>query len=106
MFQLPVCPYCHTVYRYKEVRKTKDEKMQKCYHCHKTFSISKFPGFLVLWLLVVISAVLLNIAVLLIMPAFNVIPLLVISFIAILLGLVFIPYFVKYKKIENKRKEN
>lgn len=98
MFQLPVCPYCHTVYHYKEVRKTKNNKQQICYHCGKEFNIKKFPGILILWLIVIFSAVLLNVAVLMIMPVFNIIPLIAISFIAVILGLIFVPYFTAYKR--------
>ena len=35
------CPYCHTVYRYSDLRKLKNAKTKECYHCKKTFQISK-----------------------------------------------------------------
>lgn len=98
MFQLPVCPYCHTVYHYKEVRKTKNEKQHKCYHCRETFKIKKFPGTAVLWMIVITAAVLVNVAILMIMPVFNIIPLVIVSVLAVILGLIFVPYFTAYKK--------
>ena len=98
MFKIPVCPYCNTVYHYGEVNKTKYNKTQKCYHCKKDFKIKRMPGLFVLWLIVATAAVLINIVILQIMPVFNVIPLVVISVVAILIGLIFIPFFISYKK--------
>lgn len=98
MFKLPECPYCNTIYRYNDVKKTKGEKQHKCYHCKKTFNVKLFPGIAVLWAIIIIATVLLNIAVLLVMPIFNLIPLLIISVIAVILGICFIPFFMSYKK--------
>ena len=103
MFQLPTCPYCNSIYRYNQVRKSKNEKEHKCYHCKKTFKVKMFPYVIVLWAILIIVTVLLNIAVLNIMSVFNIIPLLVISVIAVILGFCFIPFFMKYKKIEDKK---
>lgn len=100
MFRLPVCPYCHTVYHYGEVRKIKNKKNGSCYHCKKKFKISKLPGYIVLWSIFTVTAVLMNIAVLLIMPVFTIWPLVVISVLVEVIGILFIPYFISYKKIE------
>ncbi len=35
-----VCPYCKTVYRYRDIIKLKG-KRQECYHCKKAFGIKK-----------------------------------------------------------------
>ncbi len=40
MLKLPVCPHCHAVYSYKEVRDMKQGSML-CYHCKKKFSVNK-----------------------------------------------------------------
>lgn len=103
MFRLPVCPYCHTVYHYGEVKKIKNEKTCFCYHCKKKFKIKKAPGYFVLWSLFTIAAILINIAVLLIMPVFSIWPLIVISVLIEVLGILFIPYFVSYKKFDSKK---
>lgn len=100
MFQLPVCPYCNTIYRYKDVKKTIGEKEHTCYHCNKKFAVKKFPGVLVLWLLLILVAVVINVVMLLIMPILQIIPVIVTSILAVLLALVFIPYFMGYKKID------
>ena len=38
--RLPVCPYCHAVYHYKEASDLKG-KTETCYHCRKTFLIRR-----------------------------------------------------------------
>lgn len=103
MFKLPVCPYCNTIYRYKDVKETKGEKQHKCYHCNKNFNVKLFPGIVILWIILIVVTVLLNIAILLVMPVFNLIPLIVISVVAVLLGICFIPFFMSYKKIKDKK---
>ena len=35
------CPYCHTVYRYSDLRKLKNAKTKECYHCKKQFAAKK-----------------------------------------------------------------
>lgn len=101
MFQLPVCPYCNAVYHYKEVKQILKEKTHKCYHCNKNFNVEKLPGTAVLWSIVIIFAILINVSILMVMTAFNIIPLLMISFFAAVLGFILIPYFTGFKK-ENK----
>ncbi len=102
MFQLPVCPYCNAVYHYKEVKKISSEKSHKCYYCNKSFSVEKMPGTAVLWSIVIIFAILINVSILLVMTFFNIIPLLIVSILAAILGFIFIPYFIGFKK-ENKK---
>lgn len=105
MFQLPVCPYCHTVYRYGQVQKSKKEEIKECYHCHKKFRVSKMPGIAVLWLIVVIGTVLLNLAFLLVMPVLNIVPIIIISFAAVVFGIIFVPFFIGYKPVESNKKD-
>ena len=40
MPKFQVCPYCSTVYRYKDIILLKG-KEHECYHCHKKFGIKK-----------------------------------------------------------------
>ena len=40
MSKFQVCPYCKTVYRYKDLISLKG-KEHECYHCHKKFGIKK-----------------------------------------------------------------
>ena len=54
MLKLPVCPHCHTIYRYGDVKKTLYEKNHKCYHCNKIFIISKIR---ILFLFIIIALI-------------------------------------------------
>lgn len=38
--KLPICPYCHTVYRYKDIIQLKG-KETVCYYCKETFGINR-----------------------------------------------------------------
>lgn len=40
MPKLKNCPYCHTIYRYRDVVSMKG-KIQECYHCRKKFIVKK-----------------------------------------------------------------
>ncbi len=104
MFQLPVCPYCHTVYRYNQVRKSIKEEEKECYHCHKKFRVSKMPSVFILWLIVVSAAVMVNLVFLFVMPVINIIPVVIISFLAVITGVLFIPYFISYKAVSGHKK--
>ena len=103
MFRLPVCPYCKTVYSYKEVRKNKNEKIIKCYHCKNNFRVSNIKGYAVLALIVATVAVTLNLIVLNLTADFisSIFPLIIISITAVLIFILFSPFFSGYKKIKN-----
>ena len=109
MFKLPVCPYCHTVYRYNDVRKNKKipkNELIECYHCSQNFKQSK-TGYAVVFAIAVICAVIVNIIILSVMSDIfkSIIPIIAVSLLALLLAYIFTPFFVKYKKVrKNKRK--
>ena len=101
MFRLPVCPHCHTVYSYGEVLKNKKRKNQ-CYHCKKEFRRTRFPGYLLLGLIVLVITVLVNIS---IMGLFSdiktlLITVFIISVIEVFIAIVFTPFFIRYIKIK------
>lgn len=103
MFRLPVCPYCKTVYSYKEVRKNKNEKIIECYHCKNNFRVSNIKGYAVLALIVATVAVTLNLIVLNLTADFisSIFPLVIISITAVLVFILFGPFFSEYKRIKN-----
>ena len=103
MFKLPVCPYCKTVYSYKEVRKNKNGKAIECYHCKNKFRVSNIKGYAVLALIVVTIAVTLNLIVLNLTADFisSIMPLVLISLAAVLVFIIFSPFFSGYKKIND-----
>ena len=108
MFRLPTCPYCDTIYRYRDVRKNKKinkDELIECYHCSQNFKQSK-RGYIIIFGIVAIIAVIINIIVLNISSNIfhSIIPVIIISLVAILIGFIFTPYFIKYKKVrKNKR---
>ena len=99
MFRLPVCPHCKTVYRYKEVKENNRKKVIQCYHCKKEFRNSR-AGIIVLALIVCVAAALINVFILNITSDnfVSIIPISVISVIAVLIGMVLVPFFISYKK--------
>ena len=40
MLKLPVCPYCHARYNYKDVKNMYKRKKENCHNCKKSFNIS------------------------------------------------------------------
>ncbi len=41
MSRMQQCPYCHTIYRYRDIIGLKG-KVQTCYHCQKKFAVRKW----------------------------------------------------------------
>ncbi|MCH5298517.1 MAG: hypothetical protein J1E96_02020 [Ruminococcus sp.] len=103
MFRLPVCPHCRTVYHYGDVRKSKREKVIQCYHCKKSFTQSK-KGFIVLFAIAAAAAVIVNIMILSRNDDIigTIIPITIVSVIAVISAMIFAPYFITYKKDKNK----
>lgn len=96
MLKLPVCPHCHTIYRYGDVKNTLYEKNHKCYHCNKIFIISKIR-ILFLFIIIALIAAIFNVFELYMMAGINFIALLVTNIIIITVGILLIPFFVKFK---------
>ena len=98
MFKLPVCPHCKTVYSYKEVKDNNKKKVIQCYHCKKDFYNGR-AGITVLALIVVAVAAAVNVFILNITSDnfLSVIPITVVSVIAVIIGMLLVPFFIKYK---------
>ncbi len=103
MFKLPVCPYCSTIYRYNDVKKTISEKKHTCYHCKKDFIVSKKQIFILLLIIILLASVL-NIFELYVMPSLNIALLIGTNIIVVLIGILFIPFFIKFKKCNDSKK--
>lgn len=98
MFKLPKCPYCGAKYYYKDVLNVKKEKNPQCYHCKKLFEIKKASGCLLLFSLVVTLSIVTNIAILHTQNKASIITLIIVSVLYISIGIVLIPFFIKFKK--------
>ncbi len=104
MFKLPVCPYCKTVYRYGDVKKSINNKKIKCYHCNKNFKVSK-KGIAVWFALLVMSGAVINLLEMCIFKNIDFIALNISNVVVILVFLLFIPFFIRYKKTDNTDKD-
>lgn len=105
MFRLPVCPHCHTVYHYSDVRKNKNKKIIQCYHCNKNFKQSR-KGLLLLFAIALIAAVIINLTILSNAKELlsSIVPLSIVSIIAVVLAMFFAPYFITYRKDKSNDK--
>lgn len=97
MSKLPTCPYCNTIYRYGDVRKSLGTSKIKCYHCKKKFKVSKIK-ILILFLIIAFITAILNIFQLCLIEGLTFVGLMITNTIAVTIGLFFIPYFIAYKK--------
>lgn len=105
MFKLPICPHCSTIYRYGEVKNSVKDKTKTCYHCGKTFAVSK-KGAVLLFVVLIAAASAINVLELYITPSLNFLVLAATNIILLIIGIVLIPFFVKFKKINGKADKN
>lgn len=105
MFKLPVCPHCHTIYRYGDAKKNLNRKIHTCYHCKKSFKTS-FSGLWLLLLITVAVGIVLNIIEISVFSRINVTALMITNIVLILFFLLFVPFFTKYRKTEQKLPAN
>lgn len=109
MFKLPVCPYCNTIYRYKDVNKLKSKKENECYHCKKKYRIKRFPKILILIVFIVVLCIFLNILFLTKAVSLNLITLimmLTVTVILLCIGYFLIPFFITFKKDKKDEKND
>lgn len=105
MFRLPVCPHCGTVYRYIDTKKAIKNKENECYHCQKNFRAKIIPYILVGALIPLILCIALNIFLLTRMTNLLLLPLFAVTLVFMLIIYLIVPFFTKFKKIEDKLKE-
>lgn len=103
MFKLPICPHCHTVYDYKEVKSLTQSKSaeQTCYNCKKTFFVKK-TKLIILALITVVVMSLINIFDLCVINNINFFRLMAINVVVIVIAILLYPYFISFKAINNK----
>ncbi len=101
MFHLPICPYCHAVYRYSEVKNLK-VKQCECYHCKKNFSVNRrlrsLPVIIVSVLLIIIDLFLLHTS-----KDINLLPMAGVNALVIFLSFLMTPFAVRFLPMEEKR---
>ncbi len=97
MFKLPVCPYCNTIYRYKDVGKNSKHKECVCYHCGKKFRVSK-KKFLILFLEIALICAIFDVISLYTVARMSFGELFAANVIFMFVGLFLRPFFIKFKK--------
>ena len=105
MFHLPVCPHCGTVYRYKDTRQAIKNKDNTCYHCQKRFRARLFPTILVGAIIPLVLCIAINIFLLTRMTNLQLLPLFAVTLGFLLIVYIIIPFFTKFKKIEEESNE-
>ena len=105
MFHLPVCPHCGTVYRYKDTKQAIRKKDNTCYHCQKRFRAKLFPYILVGAIIPLVLCIALNIFLLTRMINLEILPLFAVTLGFMLIIYIIIPFFTKFKEIEDESKE-
>lgn len=94
---LPVCPHCHTVYNYSEVRAAAFKKKKECYHCKKEFYISR-KRLLLLAAVIVIAIAAANFVCIAFIKGLSFLALTAVNFILILFGVLAVPFYIGFIK--------
>ena len=98
-----VCPHCNTVYRYSDVKKIIRKKSAVCYHCGKSFKVSKSG----LWMLALETAViyaLLNIAAIGAIKGLNFLGLFLLNIIPVTIAIILAPLYISLTGDKDKEK--
>ena len=102
MFKLPVCPYCGTIYRYKETKAAVKEKDNECYHCHKKFKAKLLPFALIDAAIVIVLSIGANLLILSRSTTLNVFVLFLVTLGFLLIGYLLLPFFARFVKTDDK----
>lgn len=93
------CPYCHTVYRYQDLRGLSRKKTADCYHCHKKMKIQK-TSMVILALEILLLYVLVDFLAIIVVRTVNVFTLFAINLVPAIVAALLYPYYIELKKSE------
>lgn len=102
MFKLPVCPYCHAVNGYKDVKKSTKRKVDRCHHCNRMYRISYLAGRVKILLLVGILLVVFNLIILYTSKGLNLQLMLLVTMTGVIIAILCFPFTVKYKSMNRE----
>ncbi len=98
LFKLPVCPYCHAIYRYSEIGNIKGKECE-CYHCQKSFEVNRrlraVPVVIVCILLIIINLFMMHTSI-----DLNLRPMIAIDAVSVFLSLLAFPFTVRFLPIK------
>lgn len=102
IFKLPICPYCHAVTRYSDVKRTTHDKIIKCHNCNKNYRVSYLKGRIILILIVCIALIIINIFLLKQTQGITIQFLAICDAVIVFISILFFPFTVKYKELPRK----
>lgn len=102
MLKLPLCPYCHAVYHYGQVREKTHNKEIACHHCGKKFAVSYKKGRALLLLIAAAVLVAVNLLCLNLFENITIWVCMSITIVLLALTIPLFPYTVRFKKLEKK----
>lgn len=102
IFKLPICPYCHAVTRYSDVKRTTHDKIIKCHHCNKNYRVSYLKGRIILILIVCIALIIINIFLLKQTQGITIQFLAICDAVIVFISILFFPFTVKYEELPRK----
>ena len=108
MFRLPVCPYCKTVYSYKEVKKSIGKRKAECYHCKNAFKPNLTKKTVISGIVLLIVILVLNMIIIKILSGRNssILPLYIVDLFFVIGFYFLLPFTAGFKKLkENEIKE-
>ncbi|MCQ2514557.1 MAG: hypothetical protein MJ089_05660 [Ruminococcus sp.] len=94
--KLPVCPYCHTVYRYGDVKGELSKKKHNCYNCKNKFKIS-VKAVVMLFVVIEIICAFTDIGELFLIKSISFPAIMITNIVINLVGIILIPYFVVFR---------
>lgn len=96
------CPYCKTIYRYGDLKKLTYKKSGTCYHCKRSFKVSRKSFlFLLLWLFVIYIAV--NAFSIALIKSLSFVLLFIINLIPTVTAVLILPLFICLDKDEKSK---
>ncbi|MGN0537604.1 MAG: hypothetical protein ACI4M3_06475 [Acutalibacteraceae bacterium] len=102
MFKLPVCPYCHAVNSYNDVRKSTKLKVKRCHHCNAMYRISYLAGRIILLSVVGTLLIAFNLLILYTSKVLDLRLMTIVTFLGVDLAVVLFPFTVRYKTMSRQ----
>ena len=96
LLKLPICPHCHAVYRYNEVKNMCRYRNIECRHCKKVFTVEKRRGRIVFFTADIVLLVLLNL-VLFHFVELHPLGMLIVTLFFFGISLLLVPFTVRFK---------
>lgn len=102
MLKLPVCPYCHAVNSYNDVRKSAKVKAKRCHHCNAMYRVSYLSGRIILLIIAGIILAAFNLLILYTSQGLNLQLMLIVTAMGVTLAVMLFPFTVRYKRMSRE----